>query len=93
MGLYTIICPIGVRNLLKQRQSAPVRQAVFLYLNFADRFSLPLKNDLKTQCREGGEYNTLLGNNPGRLFAISEPLGTLFTIGNKLQKKSNRSQL
>lgn len=48
-----------------------------MYLKFTDLFSLPLKIDLETQCREGGEYNTRKGNNPGRLFAASEPLGTL----------------
>nr|DAX96265.1 MAG TPA: hypothetical protein [Bacteriophage sp.] len=63
-----------------------------MYLNFADLFSLPLKIDLKTQCREGEEYNTRKGNNSGLLVEASEPLGTLFT-GYLISEKTTRSQL
>nr|DAJ40405.1 MAG TPA: hypothetical protein [Caudoviricetes sp.] len=68
------------RNLINhKRYSAPVRQAVFLCLNFADRFSLPLKSDLKKLNVERAR-NTIpeRGITPAVLVAVFEPLGTLF---------------
>lgn len=92
-GLFYYHSPIGVRNLNHKRQSAPVRQAVFLYPNFAKSIYFPpLEIDWQTQCREGGEYNTLWGNNPGLLVKASEPLGTLFRRV-KFFRKITRSQL
>lgn len=51
--LQSSIYPIGVETLYPKRQSAPVRQAVFLYPNFTDLFSLPLKIDLENSMSRG----------------------------------------
>ena len=44
---------------------------------------------METQCREGGEYNTRKGNNPGLLWKAFEPLDTLF-IGYLISKQNNK---
>lgn len=66
MGLYTIICPIGVETLQPQAVFRTRQTSGFFMSKICRSFFQPLKNDLETQCREGGEYNTRKGNNPDR---------------------------
>ena len=70
----------GVVTLNPKRKSAPESIAVFLCVKFVISYSFFIDTHISNSylCREGGEYNTRKGNNPGRsLFRFTNLLATL----------------